>query len=208
MDAGKSDWTGGWRITDQAAEGTSIHARQVEKSGIVMCEVQMRGFASAKWRTITSMCHIFLMFRICYGLIKLFMCLQDGHAVRFLPRSALLATPQHVRAYVSAALQLLSRAHCLLCSAPSQLGASSGAARTDNPISASWPLSEGSFASQLLQQLPEEDLQLLCLLYWRLLTALPDLAPSCGLNAQKEEASLVNALVRCSHLPLMSAQVG
>ena len=206
MDAGKSDWAGCWGTPVQAAEGTGIHARQVK--GIVMCKVQMRRFASAKWRTIACMCHIFLMFRICYELFKLFMCLQDGHAVRFLPRSALLATPQHARAYVSAALQLLSRAHCILRSAQSQLSASSGAARTDNPISSLWPLSEGTFASQLLQQLPEEDLQLLCLLYWRLLTALPDLAAACGLNAQKEEASFVNALVRHCHLPLMSAQVG
>ena len=165
----------------------------------------MRGLTCAKWRTIACMCHISSMFRTCYQLIKLSLCPQEGHAVRFLPRSALLATPQHAHAYVSASLRLLSRAHCLFRSAPRQLSASSGAARIDNPISALWPLSEGTFASQLLQQLPEEDLPLLCLMYWRLLTALPDLAPACSLNAQKEEASFVNALVRLCHLPVMSA---
>ncbi len=168
------------------------------------------GFALTNWQSPTCLGQVCLMSRrsTCHIVIKLFLSLQDGHAVRFLPRSALLATPQQARAYVSTALQLLFRAHCLHRSALSQLSTSSGAARANNPISALWPLSEGTFASQLLQQLPGEDLPLLCLLYWRLLTALPDLAPVCGLNAQKEEALCVNALVRCCHLSLMSAQAG
>ena len=85
-------------------------------------------------------------------------------------------------------------------SAPAQ-----GLPEQTTPSAHCGPLSEGTFASQLLQQLPEEDLPLLCLMYWRLLTALPDLAPACGLSAQKEEASFVNALVRRCHLPLKCA---
>ena len=73
---------------------------------------------------------------------------------------------------------------------------SAGSAEGGNPLQELWPLAEGTFASQLLQQLPKEELPLLCLLYWRLLAALPDLAPACGLMAKQEEAKFVNALVK------------
>lgn len=124
---------------------------------------------------------------------------QDGPAVRFLPKSALLATPQQARAYVTTASRLLSRAHCLHhnTSQSQNRQCSQGCAEgAGGPLQALWPLAEGTFAGQLLQRLPKEDLPTLCLLYWRLLAALPDLAPACGSTAQKEEARFVNALVR------------
>ena len=127
--------------------------------------------------------------------------MQDGHAVRFLPKSAFLASPQQARAYVRTASGLLSRAHSLRNGARqngacSQSGEQGESARVGGALQALWPLAEGTLAAQLLQQLPREDLPLLCLLYWRLLAALPDLAPACGLTTQKEEARYVNALVR------------
>ena len=129
------------------------------------------------------------------------LCMQDGHAVRFLPKSAYLASPQQALVYVRTASGLLSRAHCLHSSARQngacgQGGGGEESAKIGGALQALWPLAEGTFAAQLLQQLPREDLPLLCLLYWRLLAALPDLAPACGLSAQKEEARYVNALVR------------
>ena len=129
------------------------------------------------------------------------LCMQDGHAVRFLPKSACLASPQRALVYVRTASGLLSRAHCLHSSARQNGACTQGrgegeSAKTGGALQALWPLAEGTFAAQLLQQLPREDLPLLCLLYWRLLAALPDLAPACGLSAQKEEARYVNALVR------------
>ena len=127
--------------------------------------------------------------------------------MRFLPKSAYLATPQHASAYVRTATRLLSRAHSLYrtspqlrCSSPSD---KSAAARAGSPIHELWPLTEGTFASQLLAQLPKEDKQGLCLLYWRLLTALPDLAPPCGSTPLQEEAKFVNALVSISHISSM-----
>ena len=138
------------------------------------------------------------------------LCTQDGHAVRFLPKSAYLASPQRAQAYVSTASRLLFRAHCLRTSAHqngacSQGGGQGESATIGGALEALWLLAEGTFAAQLLQQLPKEDLPLLCLLYWRLLAALPDLAPACGLSAQKEEARYVNALVRAEacHSPYM-----
>ena len=128
------------------------------------------------------------------------LCMQDGHAVRFLPRSAYLASPQQALMYVRTASRLLSRAHCLHSNARQNGACSQGGGREESAkiggaLQALWPLAEGTFAAQLLQQLPKEDMPLLCLLYWRLLAALPDLAPACGVSAQKEEARFVNALV-------------
>ena len=136
---------------------------------------------------------------------SLMLCMQDGHAVRFLPKSAHLASPQRALVYVRTASRLLSRAHCLHSSARQnracgQGGGGEQSAKMGGALQALWPLSEGTLAAQLLQQLPREGLPLLCLLYWRLLAALPDLAPACGLSAQKEEARYVNALVRAKSL--------
>ncbi len=143
-------------------------------------------------------CRIYCMWQLGKSLM---LCMQDGHAVRFLPKSAHLASPQRALVYVRTASRLLSRAHCLHSSARQnracgQGGGGEESAKMGGALQALWPLSEGTLAAQLLQQLPKEDLPLLCLLYWRLLAALPDLAPACGLTAQKEEARYVNALVR------------
>ena len=126
--------------------------------------------------------------------------------MRFLPKSAYLASPQQALVYVRTASRLLFRAHCLHSSARQNGACSQGGGREESAkiggaLQALWPLAEGTFAAQLLQQLPKEDLPLLCLLYWRLLAALPDLAPACGVSAQKEEARYVNALVRARTLP-------
>ena len=56
-------------------------------------------------------------------------------------------------------------------------------------------MAEGTFAAQLLAQLPKDNLEALCLLYWRLLAALPDLALACGSTPQAVEARFVKALV-------------
>ena len=127
---------------------------------------------------------------------------QDGAAVQFLPKSAYLSTSQHASAYVRTATRLLSQAHSQYCAYPQHRTFStsdaSANAKTGNPLDQLWPLAEGTFASQLLAQLPKEELLGLCLLYWRLLAALPDLAPACGSTPQAEEARFVNALVRAT----------
>ena len=132
------------------------------------------------------------------------LCLQDGASVRYLPKSAYLATPKHASAYISTATRMLSRAHSLYRASPQHrtsgtIDASAGA-KAGNPLEGLWPLAEGTFASQLLAQLPKEDMPAMCLLYWRLLAALPDLAPACGSTAQAEEAKFVNALVSGTHI--------
>ena len=119
--------------------------------------------------------------------------------MRYLPKSAYLAAPQHASAYVSTATKLLSRAHSLCRASPQHKTSSSldtSAEAKGNPLEELWPLAEGTFASQLLAQLPKESLLELCFLYWRLLPALPDLATACGSTPQAEEARFVNALVR------------
>ena len=119
--------------------------------------------------------------------------------MRYLPKSAYLATPQHASAYVSTATKLLSRAHRMFRASPQHRSSKSLHTSADtkgSPLEGLWPLAEGTFASQLLTQLPNENLPELCLLYWRLLAALPDLAPACGSTFQAEEAKFVNALVR------------
>lgn len=124
--------------------------------------------------------------------------------MRFLPKSAYLATPQHASAYVSTATRLLSKAQSLYRASPQHRTSSSSdtsaSAKAGNPLEQLWPLAEGTFASQLLAQLPKEDLLGLCLLYWRLLAALPDLAPACSSTPQAEEARFVNALVNITCL--------
>ncbi len=124
--------------------------------------------------------------------------------MRYLPKSAYMATPQHASAYVSTASRLLSQAHCLYRASPqhrtsSTLDTSAGA-KAGNPLEGLWPLAEGTFASQLLAQLPKENMPAMCLLYWRLLAMLSNLAPACGSTAQAEEAKFVNALVSSTHI--------
>ena len=128
--------------------------------------------------------------------------------MRFLPKSAYLSAPQHASAYVSTATQLLSRAHSLYRASPQHRTSSStdqsASAKAGNPLEALWPLAEGTFAAQLLVQLPKEDLVAGCLLYWRLLAVLPDLAPACDSTPVSEEARFVNALVSVTQSALQT----
>ena len=62
-------------------------------------------------------------------------------------------------------------------------------------IAALWPLAEGTFVSQLLAVLPDDQLPLLAHLYHLLLSALPALAPATASRPEKEEQRFVNALV-------------
>ena len=64
-------------------------------------------------------------------------------------------------------------------------------------LEALWPLAEGTFVSQLIARLPAGRLPDLALLYHRLLSALPALAPATAGQGSKEEQRFVNALVRC-----------
>ena len=68
-------------------------------------------------------------------------------------------------------------------------------------IAALWPLAEGTFVSQLLAVLPDDQLPLLAHLYHLLLSALPALAPASASHSDKEEQRFVNALVHTCLIP-------
>ena len=206
--ARQHDSPGGWGDPDQAAEGVNNSFGPCSGHAELLQEKFDNSLTLLIWSG-SSVGHLMQMHVAADRLLML--CMQDGHAVRFLPKSAYLASPKRAHAYVCTAARLLSRAHCLHNAARqngarSQGGGQEEGASTSGALQALWPLAEGTLAAQLLQQLPKEDLPLLCLLYWRLLAALPDLAPACGLTTQKEEARYVNALVRAAafHIPMTS----
>ncbi|CAL8465528.1 g5064 [Coccomyxa elongata] len=124
--------------------------------------------------------------------------LEGGRSVQYLLKPTLVGDPPQTVAYLQVALGLLSRAVTMRRSGPGITSTTPA----QGAIAALWPLAEGTFVTQLLAALPEDQLPLLVHLYHLLLSALPALAPATGSRADKEEQRFVNALAMGTSLLL------